>query len=51
MIFHAGYRFGEVLDGRYEIIAAHGKGVYSNVVRARDRSNGRNLAVPVVNLL
>nr|GMD21239.1 serine/threonine-protein kinase prpf4B [Ipomoea batatas] len=30
------YRFGEVLDGRYEIIASHGKGVFSTVVRARD---------------
>lgn len=36
----AGYRFGEVLDGRYEVIAAHGKGVYSNVVRARDLKAG-----------
>lgn len=32
----AGYRFGEVLDGRYEVIAAHGKGVFSTVVRAKD---------------
>ncbi|KAH6815058.1 Protein kinase superfamily protein [Perilla frutescens var. frutescens] len=31
-----GYRFGEVLDGHYEIIAAHGKGVFSTVVRAKD---------------
>ncbi|VFQ78082.1 unnamed protein product [Cuscuta campestris] len=30
------YRFGEVLDGRYEIIATHGKGVFSMVVRAKD---------------
>nr|GMD13757.1 serine/threonine-protein kinase prpf4B [Ipomoea batatas] len=30
------YRFGEVLDDRYEIIASHGKGVFSTVVRARD---------------
>ncbi|KAK1394010.1 Non-specific serine/threonine protein kinase [Heracleum sosnowskyi] len=34
------YRFGEVLDGRYEVIGAHGKGVYSNVVRARDIKAG-----------
>jgi serine/threonine-protein kinase PRP4 len=32
----AAYRFGELLDGRYEIIAAHGKGVFSTVVRAKD---------------
>ncbi|CAI9098589.1 OLC1v1035263C1 [Oldenlandia corymbosa var. corymbosa] len=30
------YRFGEILDGRFEIIAAHGKGVFSTVVRAKD---------------
>ncbi|ONM02363.1 Protein kinase superfamily protein [Zea mays] len=30
------YRFGELLDGHYEIIAAHGKGVFSKVVRAKD---------------
>ncbi|GAB4828885.1 hypothetical protein Ancab_018545 [Ancistrocladus abbreviatus] len=30
------YRFGEVLDGRYEIMATHGKGVFSTVVRAKD---------------
>ena len=30
------YRFGEVLDGRYEVIASHGKGVFSIVVRAKD---------------
>ncbi|KAJ3697707.1 hypothetical protein LUZ61_001412 [Rhynchospora tenuis] len=36
------YRFGEVLDGRYEIIAAHGKGVFSTVVRAKDLKSGKN---------
>lgn len=34
--YRAAYRFGELLDGRYEIIAAHGKGVFSTVVRAKD---------------
>lgn len=34
------YRFGEVLDGRYEIAAAHGKGVFSTVVRAKDLKAG-----------
>ncbi|KAL3578513.1 hypothetical protein D5086_020017 [Populus alba] len=34
------YRFGEVLDGRYEIVAAHGKGVFSTVVRAKDLKAG-----------
>ncbi|KAI3453012.1 hypothetical protein Pfo_009675 [Paulownia fortunei] len=31
-----GYRLGEILDGRYEIVATHGKGVFSIVVRAKD---------------
>ncbi|XP_051145940.1 serine/threonine-protein kinase prp4-like [Andrographis paniculata] len=31
-----GYRFGEILAGRYEIIAAQGKGVFSTVVRAKN---------------
>ncbi|CAN4101770.1 unnamed protein product [Withania somnifera] len=30
------YRFGEILNDRYEILAAHGKGVFSTVVRAKD---------------
>ncbi|XP_008775093.1 serine/threonine-protein kinase prpf4B-like [Phoenix dactylifera] len=35
------YRFGEVLDGHYEVIAAHGKGVFSSVVRAKDLKAGK----------
>ncbi|KAF8378465.1 hypothetical protein HHK36_029805 [Tetracentron sinense] len=38
----AGYRFGEVLDGRYEVTAAHGKGVFSTVVRAKDLKAGKD---------
>lgn len=34
------YRFGEILDGRYEVTAAHGKGVFSTVVRARNLKAG-----------
>ncbi|XP_021754267.1 serine/threonine-protein kinase prpf4B-like [Chenopodium quinoa] len=34
------FRFGEVLDSRYEITAAHGKGVFSTVVRAKDLKAG-----------
>ncbi|KAH0677705.1 hypothetical protein KY285_025506 [Solanum tuberosum] len=30
------YRFREILDGLYEILAAHGKGIFSTVVRAKD---------------
>ncbi|XP_058195547.1 uncharacterized protein LOC131311926 isoform X2 [Rhododendron vialii] len=34
------HRFGEILDGRYEVTAAHGKGVFSTVVRAKDLKAG-----------
>ncbi|KAI3778935.1 hypothetical protein L2E82_08325 [Cichorium intybus] len=34
------YRFGEILDSRYEVLAAHGKGVFSTVVRAKDLKAG-----------
>lgn len=37
---NAGYRFGEILDGRYEVTAAHGKGVFSTVVRAKNLKAG-----------
>ncbi|KAK8549851.1 hypothetical protein V6N13_055416 [Hibiscus sabdariffa] len=39
-IRNCGYRFGEVLDSRYEVPAAHGKGVFSTVVRAKDLKSG-----------
>lgn len=35
------HRLGEVLDGRYEVIAAHGKGVFSTVVRVKDLKTGK----------
>lgn len=28
---------GEMMDGRYEVFATHGKGVFSTVLRARDK--------------
>ncbi|XP_010556408.1 PREDICTED: serine/threonine-protein kinase prpf4B-like [Tarenaya hassleriana] len=34
------YQFGELLDGRYEVMATHGKGVFSTVVRAKDLKAG-----------
>jgi hypothetical protein len=40
--YNAAYRFGELLDGRYEITAAHGKGVFSTVVRAKDLKAGKD---------
>ncbi|KAF7124142.1 hypothetical protein RHSIM_Rhsim12G0082600 [Rhododendron simsii] len=40
LFLYAGHRFGEILDGRYEVTAAHGKGVFSTVVRAKDLKAG-----------
>ncbi|BAT93752.1 hypothetical protein VIGAN_08028100 [Vigna angularis var. angularis] len=34
------YRIGEILDGRYEVTAAHGRGVFSTVVRAKNLKVG-----------
>ncbi|KAL5709409.1 non-specific serine/threonine protein kinase [Ranunculus cassubicifolius] len=34
------FRIGELLDDRYEVIASHGKGVFSTVVRAKDHKAG-----------
>lgn len=33
-------RVGEVLDGRYEVFATHGAGVFSSVLRTRDLAEG-----------
>jgi serine/threonine-protein kinase PRP4 len=39
--FYTAYHCGEVLHGRYEIMAGHGMGVFSNVVRAKDLKAGK----------
>lgn len=31
-----------MIGGHYEVIAAHGKGVFSSVVRAKDLKAGKN---------
>ncbi|KAG0558376.1 hypothetical protein KC19_10G023100 [Ceratodon purpureus] len=36
------FRIGEILDGRYDVLAAHGSGVFSTVVRAHDLKAGKN---------
>ncbi|XP_023639194.1 serine/threonine-protein kinase prp4 isoform X2 [Capsella rubella] len=46
------YQLGELLDGRYEIMATHGKGVFSTVVRAKDtkaaESGPEEVAIKVI---
>lgn len=37
-----GFRAGEVLDGRYEVISSMGRGVFSTVVKANDLKAGPN---------
>jgi serine/threonine protein kinase len=41
-------RVGEVLNGRYEVTTAVGKGVFSTVLRCRDSDNGMQVAVKVI---
>lgn len=40
---------GEIMDDRYEVFATHGKGVFSTVLRARDRkpTDEKGRPVPV----
>ncbi|WVZ55347.1 hypothetical protein U9M48_006019 [Paspalum notatum var. saurae] len=43
------FRLGELLGGRYEVTAAHGKGVFSRVVRAKDRAaGGEEVAIKII---
>ena len=44
-------RVGEVLDGRYEVFATHGRGVFSSVLRVRDQGSvppGEEVAIKVI---
>jgi hypothetical protein len=41
-------RVGEVLNGRYEVTTAVGKGVFSTVLRCRDVDTGMQVAVKVI---
>ena len=38
---------GEIMDGRYEVFATHGKGVFSTVLRARDQKTGNGAEVAI----
>ena len=46
---HAGVRIGEQLDRRYTVFGYTGQGVFSNVVRARDRLKGdHEVAIKII---
>lgn len=40
-------RIGEILDSRYVVYGYTGQGVFSNVVRARDKDN-KDVAVKII---
>ena len=46
------FRLGDLLDGRYEVYAMQGKGVFSSVLRVRDKKQtttaDANLVVKVI---
>lgn len=45
----AGIRLGEILDSRYSVFNLTGKGVFSNVVKARDSvNNNQEVAIKVI---
>lgn len=52
IIVYTGFRVGEVLNKKYRVFAAHGKGVFSTVLRAKeitkDDKEGDEVAIKVI---
>eukprot|EP00898_Chlorokybus_atmophyticus_P005737 jgi/Chlat1/6164/Chrsp41S05711 len=42
------FRVGEVINGRYEVFATHGRGVFSTVLRARDLRTTTEVAIKII---
>ncbi len=44
------WQVGEIMNDRYEVFATHGKGVFSTVLRARDKKpvDEKNNPIPIV---
>eukprot|EP01121_Diplochlamys_sp_Union-15-3_P008364 TRINITY_DN2220_c0_g2_i1.p1 TRINITY_DN2220_c0_g2~~TRINITY_DN2220_c0_g2_i1.p1 ORF type:complete len:391 (-),score=52.36 TRINITY_DN2220_c0_g2_i1:71-1243(-) len=42
------YRIGEVLNKRYQVIGSHGKGVFSNVIEAKDLVTSESVAIKLL---
>lgn len=46
---YLGIRIGEILDNRYAVYGYTGQGVFSNVVRARDKARSQQeVAVKII---
>ncbi len=45
--FDLGVHIGETLNNRFEVFGFTGQGVFSNVVRAREESNGKSTEVAI----
>jgi serine/threonine-protein kinase PRP4 len=41
-------RIGEILDGRYQVLANLGRGVFSSVVKAKDQETNEEVAVKLI---
>lgn len=41
-------RIGEILDGRYQVLANLGRGVFSSVVKAKDQETGEEVAIKLI---
>ncbi|KAK4518040.1 kti12, chromatin associated [Mucor velutinosus] len=41
-------RIGEVLDGRYQVLANLGRGVFSSVVKAKDQETNEDVAIKLI---
>ncbi|KAG1148219.1 hypothetical protein G6F37_002971 [Rhizopus arrhizus] len=41
-------RIGEILDGRYKVLANLGRGVFSSVVRAKDQNTDEEVAIKLI---
>ncbi len=46
--FYLGVHIGETLNDRFEVYGFTGQGVFSNVVRAREGLNGKEVAIKII---
>lgn len=46
--FPIGTRIGEIMDGRYKVMANLGRGVFSSVVKAKDQETDTEVAIKLI---